>query len=169
MITQKAIATCANAYVIGQKLRAAADAADDQSKTANYRSACMYWSYGWYTGLPDADAYFGSDDAGVQGFLLAGWLGLEGPEIATGTRLGNVPPSGRSRNYRDGEWERGVSMLTVNGSCAVSDGTFELWQQLAGADRPLVHVRGILLPFLGSDGEPLLVCCETIAAAAVAA
>jgi hypothetical protein len=49
-------------------------------------------------------------------------------------------------------------MMQVDGDDCAPDGTFELF----AGERPIVHVRGILVPFLGSDGEPLLVACEQI-------
>lgn len=78
------------------------------------------------------------------------------PREVTGWRYGNLP-SGQSRNFRDDSLERGVSLAALDNGKEV--GAFS---QMFFDDRPVVRVRGILLPWMGSDGEPLVCCAEEI-------
>ena len=68
-----------------------------------------------------------------------------------GLRLGNIPPGGRSYNYRDGHYEAGVSVVELVGWPATRTVSFATL-----SDRPTIEVEGLLAPVRGSDGEPLI-------------
>lgn len=69
--------------------------------------------------------------------------------VVTGYRYGTAPASGISYNYADQRSERGLSMAAINGQNEVGSC---VWF----ADRDRVEYTGILLPYTGSDGEPLI-------------
>ena len=94
-----------------------------------------------------------SDDLVIQAFARAGRLGLHRPCAAIGVRIGAVPANGQSRNFRDGGFERGVSLLWDSESGYESDGSFEMFNR-----GKRVWVSGyVLIGERGSDGEPLMV------------
>lgn len=71
-------------------------------------------------------------------------------------RLGGLPEGGRSRNFRDGGFEDGVSAFR-----AAWDGKTLVVEANAGAilfdsNRPLYQIEGDVLGQTGSDDEPLL-------------
>lgn len=70
--------------------------------------------------------------------------------IVKGWRRGKAPESGISYNHRDQCSENGLSMMSVNGSEA---GFSEMFM----AERKKYEYEGILLPYSGSDGEPLII------------
>ena len=79
-----------------------------------------------------------------------GWDGRDLVEV-TGWRLGAIPESGRSYNHMDDCWERGVSLMALDGDEMIS-----AVASMAAADRPIVRVRGYLSGH-GADGEPLVI------------
>jgi hypothetical protein len=85
-------------------------------------------------------------------FWESGFCGRDLPKYVHATRIGKVPECGRSMNYREQEFEAGVSVLQVDGEPRSDNGTFELFN-----DGPRVRVAGWKHFRTGSDGEPLLV------------
>jgi len=83
-------------------------------------------------------------------FWQHGARGWEPPRYVSAWRYGDLPPDGRSYNYRDQHTEPGVSVAGVVGG---PEG-FGQWQR----DRPKRWVCGWWREDrVGSDGEPLLV------------
>lgn len=80
----------------------------------------------------------------------------EEPEIVTAWRYGKVPERGTSYNYRDQEYEKGVSVLPYDG------GKESAYYKAFFGGAPLIRVRGIDFGYKGSDGEPLLFAAEEI-------
>lgn len=87
--------------------------------------------------------------------LEAAWTaGYNGHEIdfeniVECLRAGNIPESGISCNYREQESEYGLSVLNVIGEEEVGSA---VWF----ANRETIKVKGIRLPYKGSDGETLI-------------
>lgn len=87
-------------------------------------------------------------------YSVAMQLGVSGVNLSEcpvvkGYRYGKAPWSGISQNYRDNCSEKGLSLACVNeeqetGSC--------IWFN----DRQKFEYEGLLLPYKGSDGEPLI-------------
>lgn len=106
-------------------------------------------------GLKNPDAFTSYYTPVLHLALMLGQSGVDLNEqpVVSGYRYGNIPQSGISHNYRDNESERGLSMASVEGS-------EEGWltkMLFEGTSRPTVEAMGILLPFTGSDGEPLII------------
>jgi len=103
-----------------------------------------YWSY--YT--PVLQVAFDLGQRGVD-------LSLQ-PDV-TGYRYGKMPESGLSYNYSGQKSERGLSLAAI-------DGQKETGSCVWFADRDTVKVSGLLLPYKGSDGEPLILpfCVENL-------
>lgn len=100
-----------------------------------------------------------SDEMPVSmAFFEAGNAGNPLPVWVTGWRSGDIPLGGRSQNYRDNRFERGVSMMHVDGLGDTSDGTFALFN----SGRRPVEVAGWLITSRGSDGEPLIVGAQPL-------
>jgi len=81
-------------------------------------------------------------------------LGCDGIDLstqpdATGWRRGAMPAGGISTNHAAGTSERGLSLMGLDGQ----DGH---WAEMWMGDRPRVDVSGLLLPYTGSDDEPLV-------------
>lgn len=90
----------------------------------------------------------------TQALRVAYELGYEGKEInfddvVDCERAGAVPAGGISYNFRDKYSEQGCSVINVKGEKPVSS---VIWF----ADRKMVEVTGIRLPYRGSDGETLI-------------
>ena len=64
-------------------------------------------------------------------------------------RAGNIPESGISYNYRENESEYGLSVLNVLGE-------EEIGSAIWFANRETIKIKGIRLPYRGSDGETLI-------------
>lgn len=80
--------------------------------------------------------------------------GTEGVDLSTqptveGWRRGGAKFGGISHNYRDDVSERGLSMMSIEGS---KPGFSEMFM----GDRDRHDYTGLLLPDTGSDGEPLI-------------
>lgn len=97
-----------------------------------------------------------------SGFYLAGRRDYSLPIFATGHRFGEAPKDGRSWNYQTNEYENGVSMAGVDHP----DFKDYFWADMGGVGvpggksnraRPRVDYEGWLLPWRGSDDEPLMV------------
>lgn len=86
-------------------------------------------------------------------------LGQKGIDLSkqpdvTGYRYGGIPQSGISTNYAEGKSERGLSLANLKGKKPVGS---VIWF----ADRKKIKVTGMLLPYKGSDGEPLVFSYQT--------
>lgn len=107
----------------------------------------------------DPSRYMTSDDSYrvIQSdeFYLWFRLGVEGhedPEFVTAVRIGEIPKTKVSRNFRDQFQENGVSVLWIEGDeNDRGDGTFEIFN-----DGKKIRIAGWRSPWRGSDGEPLL-------------
>jgi len=82
-------------------------------------------------------------DLGQQGIDLS-----QQPSVS-GRRYGTIPTSGLSYNFADQRSERGLSLAAIYGHEDVGS---VIWF----AERKIVDVDGLLLPYTGSDGEPLI-------------
>jgi len=82
-------------------------------------------------------------DYGFQG------IEIDFDDVVTGYRFGEIPEGGVSYNYRDCQFEDGLSLACV-------DGETEVGSSMWFSDRKRVSVRGIRLPKKGSDGETLV-------------
>lgn len=89
-------------------------------------------------------------------YMVKEMINGEEPEIVTAWRYGKVPERGTSYNYRDQEYERGVSVLPYEG------GKESAYYKAFFGGAPLIRVRGIDFGYKGSDGEPLLFAAEEI-------
>ena len=110
-------------------------------------------------GLQDGESGFASYYS--PALQLAYNLGCKGIDLSsrpmvTGYRYGEVPETGISWNHADGRAERGVSLISID-----APRTDTLNANLMG-NRPLVEVKGILLPTTGSDGEPLILALDCV-------
>lgn len=81
-------------------------------------------------------------------------LGYEGKELNFNDvvkcyRAGSIPFGGVSFNYREQTSENGLSVLNVIGEGEVGSA---VWF----AERKVIEVEGIRLPYKGSDGETLI-------------
>jgi len=92
----------------------------------------------WYT--PALQIAF---DLGQRG------IDLSVQPTVTGYRYGAMPEGGLSYNYADDRSERGLSLAAI-------DGQDEVGSSVWFAGRAKVTVTGLLLPYQGSDGEPLV-------------
>lgn len=101
-----------------------------------HRGTETWWSY--YTPVLQV-AY----DRGLAGVDLAGQ-----PDVR-GYRYGQIPATGLSTNWAADTSERGLSLAALDGGAEVGSA---MWF----SDRPVHHVEGMLLPYRGSDGEPLV-------------
>jgi hypothetical protein len=87
-------------------------------------------------------------------------LGCSGIDLSsmpdvTGYRFGEAPECGLSTNYRDDVSERGLSLAAIGDDKPVGSTMF-----FAGRGR--YEYSGILLPYEGSDGEPLILSYSAI-------
>lgn len=81
-------------------------------------------------------------------------IDLKNQPDVTGYRYGKQPDSGLSTNYAEGRSERGLSLANLKGKKPVGS---VIWF----ADRKRVKSTGMLLPYKGSDGEPLILSYQT--------
>jgi len=84
-------------------------------------------------------------DLGSRGILL------DAAPTVSGYRYGRNDV-GVSSNYREGVSEQGLSLAALDGDAEVASA---VW-----FEGPRVHCTGILLPYRGSDGEPLILPVE---------
>ena len=121
------------------------------------RSFYEDWAYGRLPKLSsdsaDLVARWEMNSPLQNGFYQAGRHSDALPELTSGTRFGNAPKEGRSWNYREQEWEPGVSMATAD-HLNFAD---YVWPDPFNKNRPLVSYQGYLLPMKGSDDEPLMI------------
>jgi len=88
-------------------------------------------------------------------FFEIGLAGAEMPYKVTGWRYGNIPKEGKSYNFREGQFESGVSLMEVYGGKKTQDEFSAMF--IKAKNRPIVKVTGYLNTLnTGADGEPLL-------------
>lgn len=87
-------------------------------------------------------------EAGQKGIDLS-----KQPDV-TGYRYGKAPDSGISTNYAEGRSERGLSLANLKGGKKVGS---TIWFE----GRKRYKYTGLLLPWKGSDGEPLIISYQT--------
>lgn len=87
-------------------------------------------------------------------------IDLSKQPVVSGWRYGQIPDSGLSKNYRDDISERGLSLMEADGADTVADWVSAMY--IVSGNRPVVHVTGVLLPYTGSDGEPLVLPVGTV-------
>lgn len=107
----------------------------------------------------DADLppyYDDPEDIGALAFE-SGFKGLDKPIFVTAFRIGEIPKSGRSTDFREQQSEPGVSVLNVEGEKEGHAGTFEMFNP-----GNKIKVAGWLHYKTGSDGEPLLLAARKI-------
>jgi hypothetical protein len=100
----------------------------------------------------NTDTYWMYETPVLQEAYSAGWergYDLSTQPDVSGYRYGSIPEGGVSYNYREQMLERGLSLAAVDGGAPVGSVIFF-------ADRPKYEVRGLLLPWTGSDGEPMV-------------
>ena len=105
-----------------------------------HQNTGTYWSY--YT--PTLQIAY---DCGQMG------IDLSTCEDVTAWRHGDPPESYISTNYMDNKSERGLSCMAILGEREVGSAIFF-------RDRNKVTIKGLLLPYKGSDGEPLILCYD---------
>jgi Inorganic Pyrophosphatase len=150
-----------DAYALGQKQKAArAEWSRDTSPTGDFHRD---WAYGHIPGLSSAEfdrlVDMENGDPVGRSFYESGRLGLEQPVWTRGSRFGELPKEGVSRNHQSNEPEFGVSMAAAEHP----DFKDYIWADMGGnRKRPVSHYEGWLLPFKGSDDEPLMVGLRNI-------
>jgi hypothetical protein len=107
----------------------------------------------------DADFPPSADDPGSANYLHweAGFLGLDKPRYVQAIRIGEIPIDGRSFNFSEQKFERGVSALNVEGEKRSDVGTYDLFN-----DGKRILIEGYLHHHKGSDGEPLIVGAKKV-------
>ena len=107
----------------------------------------------WVPGA-ERPEYPSIDLGGLAGdFFAAGERGEPLPRWVRARRIGAIPPAGRSFNFREQEFEHGVSALALIGEPGPqADGTYALFNP--GRE---IEITGWLIARTGSDGEPLLI------------
>ncbi len=99
---------------------------------------------------------FDDFEAGV--WFEAGRQGAPAPTWTTAWRYGEIPEGGQSKNYRDNQLERGVSVMAIDGEPPV-----KTLSEFGIRHRRVVCVGGWLNPLdVGGDGEPLLISAQKI-------
>lgn len=99
------------------------------------------------------------DDAAWDAFFKAGFYNKDMPEYKTGWRYGDIPERGKSYNFRDQQFESGVSVMFLDGESPSSGA--KLYEIFNKNNRKLQHVGGWYVG-KGSDGEPILVDAQLI-------
>jgi hypothetical protein len=90
-------------------------------------------------------------------FWEAGFRGLDVPQKVQAERIGEVPKEGRSFNFREQQFEPGVSVLNVVGQKPTDNGTYEKFNP-----GKKVVVEGYLHYKTGADGEPIIVGAKKV-------
>lgn len=88
----------------------------------------------------------------TRAFFENGINGLDGPYYARGYRLGDLPPGNISRNHQTGSLERGVSLMSANGSEPTPNARMF---EMMNPGRNRVDLEGWVIG-VGSDGEPIM-------------
>ena len=120
----------------------------------------------WYTELDEifegksVESFVLSDSVSSKAFFDAGLLGYSKPKMVFAQRIGLIRDIGKSYNYRDQRWEKGVSVLGVyegNKFKNQNDGSYEVF-----SNGKKYIVAGLRISNTGADGEPLLVKAKII-------
>lgn len=107
--------------------------------------------------IAEKAAFFNSEE---QRFFNAGVRG-DDPEYKLAIRFGDIPNSGRSKNWSTGELERGVSVVDfLNEKTQNGNTVYDVIYGIQGTDK--IIVGGWDFGIFGSDGEPLLIAPEFI-------
>jgi len=80
-------------------------------------------------------------------------------KIVTGWRYGKIPAEGVSKNYLDQRYERGVSLMAIDGENTIT--AQAVAEGMAASSRPVVRVKGYFSG-RGACGEPLIIGAEEI-------
>jgi hypothetical protein len=88
-------------------------------------------------------------------------LGYDGEELqyVTGWRYGEIPENGRSINFRDQKYEKGVSLMAIDGEEPTA--AARLYEVFNSQGKRKIRVGGWLVG-RGGDGEPLVILAEEI-------
>jgi len=89
----------------------------------------------------------------TRAFFENGMNGLDAPYYARGYRLGDLPPGNISRNHQAGTLERGVSLMSANGS--EPTGNARMFEAM-NPGRNKIDLEGWVVG-VGSDGEPIMI------------
>ena len=120
----------------------------------------------WYTELDEifegksVESFVLSDSVSSKAFFDAGLLGYSKPKMVFAQRIGLIRDIGKSYNYRDQRWEKGVSVLGIyegNKFKNQNDGSYEVF-----SNGKKYIVAGLRISNTGADGEPLLVKAKII-------
>ena len=103
------------------------------------------------------------DDPEFSAFFEAGRQGNAAPRYVTGWRYGDPPECGRSYNYRDQLFERGVSLMQLTSEPDEISPAARTFEMLNAEGRAKVHLGGWMVG-RGSDGEPVIVGARVVAA-----
>lgn len=107
--------------------------------------------------IAEKAAFFNSEE---QRFFNAGVRG-DDPEYKLAIRFGDIPKSGKSKNWSTGELERGVSVVDfLNEKTQNGNTVYDVIYGIQGTDK--IIVGGWDFGIFGSDGEPLLIAPEFI-------
>lgn len=94
----------------------------------------------------------------TKAFFENGLNGEAAPYYARGYRFGDLPPGNISRNHQAGTLERGVSLMSANGS--EPTGNAKMFEMM-NPGRKRVDLEGWVVG-TGSDGEPIMVAPRVI-------
>ena len=88
-------------------------------------------------------------------------LGYDGEELqyVTGWRYGDIPVDGRSINFLDQKYEKGVSLMAIDGEEPTA--AARLYEMFNSWGKRKIRVGGWLVG-RGGDGEPLVILAEEI-------
>lgn len=107
--------------------------------------------------IAEKAAFFNSEE---ERFFNAGVRG-DDPEYKLAIRFGDIPNSGKSKNWATGELERGVSVVDfLNEKTQNGNTVYDVIYGIQGTDK--IIVGGWDFGIFGSDGEPLLIAPEFI-------
>ncbi len=82
-----------------------------------------------------------------------GHSGKDFPEHVVGWRFGKIPEKGQSTNFRDNKYEKGISLMALEGESPTDSA--KMYQVFNAKNKNQVRVSGFLVGY-GADGEPLV-------------
>jgi hypothetical protein len=92
-------------------------------------------------------------------FFEAGFYGDDIPQIVRGWRWGKIPEAGKSTNFRDNRYEKGISLMALEGEKSTQGAS--LYQTFNAQGKKKVWVEGYYVG-RGADGEPLVIDAKEI-------
>jgi hypothetical protein len=101
----------------------------------------------------------GPHDEAASVFYESGLYGRPLPPYVEGWRYGEIPDQGKSFNYRDQNFEKGVSLMSIDGEDP-SDAA-KVFEMLNKGGKKKYRVGGYFVG-RGADGEPLLVRAKNL-------